>query len=762
MKHNYFRNLFTALLLLCSTVTFAFVDNGIYYKILSEADMTVEIFGGSVKYTGDVVIPESVTYNDVTYSVVSIGEEAFYQCSNLTSVVIPNSVKTIGNMAFRNCSNLTGVVIPNSVKTIGDEAFYGCNSLTSITFGNGIESVGSRAFASSIATVNIADLSAWCKINFENVEANPVSISEKLYLNGELVTDLVVPNDVTEIGSYVFYYCTALKSIIIPDNVTSIGKGAFGNCYKAEHLSLGDGLATIGDYAFYGCKKIPELVVPEGVESIGAGAFDGCIGITVITLPSTLLSVGEDAFNNVYSLDRLYISDIHKWCNIDFVNAYSNPMSYADNIYIDNVSVTRLELPSGIKSIGNYAFYGAYGVLDKGFGYNLVIPEGVTSIGNSAFYMFSMSALTLPNTLETIGNRAFYSCKNFYRVNIPQGVTTIGDEAFKYCSYLEKIELPNSLTTIGASAFCNCASLRSVEIPNSVTAIGVSAFEGCSNLTDVTIGSNVRSIGNTAFSSCSKITNVTSHIPGTQLFTLGYNVFDPTVTSSSTLYVPKGSSIYYKSKSYWSSFNNIVELEPITVSEAGYATLYLGKAVEIPAGVEVYTANAVEGEYLKMQLVEEVIPANTGVLVKAAAGTYYFKGVGFNVPAIEGNLFRGSIRNETIYVPNGKVAYVLSMVDGEVGMYCAELTDGAFLNNANKAYLLLGSENLGIYDEKYDTSFGGQLSNGFRFDFSGITGVSEVKVEDGKVEAIYDLQGRVVENPVNGIYIINGKKVLVK
>ncbi|MBQ2126079.1 MAG: leucine-rich repeat domain-containing protein, partial [Bacteroidaceae bacterium] len=648
-----------------------------------------------------------------------------------------------------------------SVKTIGDEAFLYCNSLASITFGNGIESVGSRAFASSIATVNIADLSAWCKINFENVEANPVSISEKLYLNGELVTDLVVPNDVTEIGSYVFYYCKALKSIIIPDNVTSIGKGAFGNCSKAEHLSLGDGLATIGDYAFYGCKNIVELVIPEGVESIGAGAFDGCIGVTVITLPSTLLYVGEDAFLNVYSLDRLYISDIHKWCNIDFVNENSNPMCNADNIYIDNVAVTRLELPSGIKSIGNYAFYGASGVLDNGYEYNLVIPEGVTSIGNSAFESFKMSAITLPSTLETIGNRAFSNCKNFHRVNIPQGVTTIGDEAFEFC-YLHQIELPNSLTTIGASAFYNCSGLNCVEIPNSVTAIGASAFEGCLNLTDVTIGSNVRSIGNSAFSSCSKIANVTSHIPGTQLFTLGNNVFDYTVTNNSTLYVRKGSSSYYKSQRYWSNFKNIVEFEPITVSAAGYATLYLGKAVEIPAGVEVYTANAVDGDLLKMQLVEGAIPANTGVIVKAAAGTYYFKGVGYDVPAIKGNLFRGSIGNETISVPNGKAAYVLSMVDGEVGMYRAALTDGAFLNNANKAYLLLGGKNLGIYDEEYDTS--GQLSNGFRFDFSGITGIDSIPAEGftGIEGVYYDLTGRVVENPANGVYIINGKKVLVK
>ena len=240
-------------------------------------------------------------------------------------------------------------------------------------------------------------------------------------------------------------------------------------------------------------------------------------------------------------------------------------------------------------------------------------------------------------------------------------------------------------------------------------------------------------------------------------------VFDGSYPECVNLHVLPEAISSYQTTEPWSTFGNIIPLPfELTVTAAGYATLYLDYAAEIPAGVEVYTANAVEGEYLKMQLVEGVIPANTGVIVKAAAGTYTFNRVNDTTPAIEGNLFCGSIENETICVPSGKAAYVLSMVDGEVGMYRAELTKGAFLNNANKAYLLLDSNKWGIYDDKYDTSFGGQLSNGFRFDFSGITGVSEVKVEDGKVEAIYDLQGRVVENPVNGIYIINGKKVLVK
>lgn len=201
----------------------------------------------------------------------------------------------------------------------------------------------------------------------------------------------------------------------------------------------------------------------------------------------------------------------------------------------------------------------------------------------------------------------------------------------------------------------------------------------------------------------------------------------------------------------------------LTVTSAGYATLYLDKAVEIPTGVEVYIANAVDGEYLKMQQVENFVPANTGVIIKADAGKYIFPYVDYEVPAICNNLLNGTIVNEYINVPTGSKAYVLSIVDGEVGMYLTELNDGRFLNNANKAYLLLSSNGLNIYDDKViDTSAGGQLSNGFRFDFSGITTVEDVRFESSDAKACYDLQGRKVDTPSKGLYIIDGRKVLVK
>ena len=170
-----------------------------------------------------ITIPDSVT---------SIGNYAFYLCRSLTSVTIGNSVTSIGNHAFYYCDSLTSVTIPDSVTSIGYSAFEYCCSLTSITIPNSVTSIVGYAFyrCTSLKRVDINDLSAWCKISFGDVDANPLNNGAKLYLNGNELTDITIPSDITEIKKYAFYGCTSLTSVTIPDSVTSIGNQAFNNC----------------------------------------------------------------------------------------------------------------------------------------------------------------------------------------------------------------------------------------------------------------------------------------------------------------------------------------------------------------------------------------------------------------------------------------------------------------------------------------------------------------------------------------------------
>ena len=205
--------------------------DGIKYDVITKAKQAT-VIRGETKYSGSIVIPSEITHNNVTYSVTSIGNEAFYECKGLTSIEIPNSVTSIGNEAFWGCRGLTSVTIPNSVTSIGGRAFQGCSGLTSIEIPNSVTSIGNYAFygCSGLKEVHINDLSAWCNISFGGSDANPLNYAENLYFNDELVTDLVIPNSVTSIGNYAFYECKGLTSVTIPNSVTSIGEYAFYDC----------------------------------------------------------------------------------------------------------------------------------------------------------------------------------------------------------------------------------------------------------------------------------------------------------------------------------------------------------------------------------------------------------------------------------------------------------------------------------------------------------------------------------------------------
>ncbi len=394
------------------------------------------------------------------------------------------------------------------------------------------------------------------------------------------------------------------------------------------------------------------------------------------------------------------------------------------------------------------------------------ITYSVTSIGQSTFYNCTdLTSIEIPSSVTSIGGSAFFYCYNLTSIEIPSSVTSIGSLVFFGCSGLTSIEIPSSVTNIGSSAFEECAALTSIVIPNGVTSMGDMAFAYCSGLTSVEISEGVTSIGNFAFFGCTSLVSVVSRIAAEDLFAINAGTFSGIDEDACTLYVPAGAAATYAATDAWCNFRNIVEMSPagysLTVTAAGYATMYLDKAVEIPAGAKAYTANRFEGDYLKMQLVEGVIPANTAVIIKASEGTYSFAYSDETPEAISDNLLRGTVADTYVKPQSGSVAYVLSMVDGVVGMYRAKLTDGTFKNNANRVYMLLNVLNVG--DGILDTSApGSQLSNGYRFDFSGTTAIESVETESTAPAVYYDLSGRRVENPVSGIYIINGKKVLVK
>ena len=239
--------------------------NGIYYNLVSKIQ-EAEVTRNPNKYTGSVVIPEKVTFENVEYFVTSIGSYAFSSCYGLTSVTIPNSVTSIGNYAFQYCSGLTSVTIPNSVTSIGYSAFYNCSGLTSVTIPNSVTSIGDWAFN-----------------------------------NCSGLTSVTIPNSVTSIGQSAFADCSGLTSVTIPNSVTRIGDGAFSHCSGLTSVTIPNSVTSIGNYAFSGCSGLTSITIGSGIKTIYSSAFASCPDLTDVTCyAENVPSTNTDAFKDSY------------------------------------------------------------------------------------------------------------------------------------------------------------------------------------------------------------------------------------------------------------------------------------------------------------------------------------------------------------------------------------------------------------------------------------------------------------------------------
>ena len=422
--------LFSALMLSISALWAHDVEiDGIYYN-LDETNKTAGVtyrgYGYDDEYSGSVTIPETITYNSEIYSVTSIGDEAFWNCSGLTEVTIPNSVTYIGTAAFAGCSGLTKV---NYLGTVDK----------------------------------------WVKIDFKNGESNPTYYAEDLYVNNELLTDVKITS-ADSIKDYAFDNCQSIKSVEIGNSVTSIGWSAFADCSGLTSVSIPNSVTSIGDYAFYNCSGLTSITIPNTVTSIGSGTF-----------------YNTGIYNSESNWDNgvLYIDNCLTEATSDVVKG-SYTIKKGTRIIGDRAfeycsGLTSVTIPNSVTSIGQYTFVECSGLT------SVTIGNSVTSIGHCAFEFCSgLTSVTIGNSVTSIGSGAFLGCSELTSVTIPNSVTSIGEQAFNSCSGLTSVTIPNSVTSIGDYAFYFCSGLTSVTIGNSVTSIGQYAFSGCDKLRKVT------------------------------------------------------------------------------------------------------------------------------------------------------------------------------------------------------------------------------------------------------------------------------------
>lgn len=430
--------------------------------------------------------------------ITNIGYYSFYGLSKLKWTEIDDGVSYIESDAFRNCTSLEQMELPENVTDIGWNAFYSCTSLKSIKIPKNLKICRSESFSGcpSLNSVYIEDLLQW--LNMEEGPRFYSSNSIAYYIDGELLEDLVIPQEITGIRNYAFYAGKSIKTVTFHEKVETIGESAFSGCENLELTrdKLPNYLKIIGSSAFSNCKKISAVAIPSSVINIADGAFRGCSGMTqcIFTKDIQIEKISSSVFSGCENLESITIPLSVK--TIDS-NAFSNCKKLKEINFQEGNILTQIEYSafSGCESLES-----------------ITIPAGVTSLGGNVFAQCkNLKEVKFENgsALTIIGNQAFQECESLGNITIPSGVTSIGESAFSNCKSLNKITIPSGVTSLGSNAFWECRNLKEVEFAkeSKLTIIGSNAFYN-TVLTKIVIPASVTKIENYAFLSCYNLNEI--------------------------------------------------------------------------------------------------------------------------------------------------------------------------------------------------------------------------------------------------------------
>ncbi len=428
----------------CSSLQYNEYDNAYYlgnesnpYVVLVKAkstDITSCEINTNTKFihSGAFFRCSSLQSITIPNSVISIGSSAFNDCSKLTSIIIPDSVTSIGGCAFESCSRLTSVTIPNSVTSIGDQMFCFCSRLTNVTIPDSVTYIGQHAFYGCSSLINITipnsitsiDYDAFVECNslrfneYDNayylgnetnpcvvlvkakstditsceINANTKIICVSAFRNCSNLTSITIPNSVSSIGHEAFNRCSNLTSITIPDSVNSIGNSAFWDCSSLTSIDIPNSVTFIGSSAFDGCSSLTSIEIPDSVISIGSSAFLDCSSLTSVTIGNSVTSIGYSAFNGCYNLVEVYnLSDLTIEKGSD-INGYTG--YYALDIYNDK------SIPSKLSIDGN----------------EFIIHTSQEGKKTLVRYIGSQTQITIPSFVNKIKKFAFKGCDSLKSV----------------------------------------------------------------------------------------------------------------------------------------------------------------------------------------------------------------------------------------------------------------------------------------------------------------------------------------------------------
>ncbi len=682
------------------------------------------------------------------YSIVSIGREAFLECTMLTGISIPKTVSTIDVAAFSGCTMLNNIVIPGTVVTIGDRAFEDCTSLKSVIIKEGVKEIPWRAF-------------------------NGCSSLE----------EITFPESLQSIDYQAFLGCRNLKSVVsyiqnpfpLYDNVFDMG---------AEHpwrinLKSSDWEWTSATlYVPKGCKEkyettsgwmlfknIVEMNDEPELTTQGDVNGDGSVnGTDLVALANIILGKQtETAAADVNGDGAANGTDIVALCNIILgrTTAGAKKMSASslkatNNVFTaktkEGIDMTFMVLDEDTKTcqVGNYSSEPI--AIDKNTTGTITIPSSVngyivSAIGNYAFdFCDGITSIDIPNSITSIGEAAFQGC-TFTTINIPNSVTNIGDYAFNG-SELVSVTLSDQIEIIGESAFGGCP-LTHVTIPQGVKKIGVAAFYGCP-LTTVIIPNSVTSIESYAFGGNKNLSIIQSLMQSPCSISL--NSFSDEIYKNARLYVPRGCKGIYQSTEGWNKFSNLVEMddeENPVIPVPSNAPLAI-QPFDIKAGETKTMTINLNNPNNELTLVQFNMQLPTGLSIKTVGGDLDIdmcNRTNWRKHSLEANEVDGAYR----FLLYSSSNTLISGTEG--GIITINLVADNTFEGGNIVIdntLLVSPEQEEIKPAKYVYSIG------------STTGIEDITNVQEHQRRIYNLNGQQLRESQRGINIIDGKKVIVR
>src|SRR5574344_106148 len=707
-------------LFLCGTNSAWATDNGttiavegyttLHYNLSTDGSNTAEVtYADNSKnydYTS-ISVPESFTYNGVTYTVTSIGYCAFSKCSKLTSLTLPKTITHFGDYSLSNCS-FTSFTIPSTVTSIGRDVFYQtaslktivdnssatlpkqafqeCTSLTSVTLNDNITELGESVFntCSALETITLPSHLTTVGINvFQNctklktivLPSSLTNIGQSMFANTGF-TSFTIPNTITSISNTAFSGCTSLQSITIPSTATSLGTGIFSGCTSLTDIQIGS-IKSLSSNIFSGCTALTTITLPNTLETINDNAFNGCTKLSTITIPSSVTNISSSAFSGCTSLSSINIA------------APSSTLSIGSSSFLGCTALTEITFTEGVSSIGSTAFSGCTNLATitfpsslKEIGYNAFLNtawynnlgSGLIYAGNVAFLykgtLASNAAITLTAGTISIAPVLFKGQTNLKSITIPDGCLSIVGGAFYGCTNLTSVTMPNSITSIkggaprsGGGAFQGCTVLTSITFPYTLTTLEINSFKDCTGLTNIDIPSSITTIRYLVFDGCTnikkailRITSAPKGGPQSTTFGTTSNVYllddkyEPFLAAAQPTN-PEGPTVFY----YLSNNNRLYKY-------------FNTPQVETKWGMQTSTSEA-KG------------------LMKSGSTTYYY---------------RTACRNSAFIVPEGVTAYKASISSDKKHIVLTEETstdaDGNKVVPANRGVVIRTTSPTTLYD----------------------------------------------------------------